>query len=314
MRESRTIRLVNWNLNWKASRAEREGQIDLVRELAPDLLTVQEVSAGILRPFEELFDWSVFALGENPDDPRWSSRIGTAVLGRGLELELLGQMSVAPTWFELDHDTRWKANRFSRRATWARVGIGGSEPAFLVGSLHASPAAGDVGEHKPWFHAGLGRWLARTDEPWIFGIDANTPATDAPDPVDTRWCWPRTDAHPGEDELLGNLARHAGRDLLRDWLDGRPDELERIRAERPNGPLATSYRLRTGPVRYDHCWATPEFSVHSIEYLQRSLEFSDHTAIVAEVTFDPHMPAPTLGVRDGGDVGDVGTARAAVVA
>lgn len=312
MRERRDVRLVNWNLNWKATNTERAGQVELVKELAPDLLTIQEVSARTLDPFEELFDWCVFALGENPDDASWSKRLGTAVLGRGLGL--LGQMSVAPTWFGLGDDVRWKASRFSRRATWARVGLGDGGTGFLVGSLHASPAAGDIAEHKPWFHAGVGRWLADTEEPWIFGIDANTPATDPPDARDVRWCWPRTAEHPGEDELLGALARHDGRDLLRDWLKYHPDELDRIRAARPDGPLAASYLLRKGPVRYDHCWATSEFGVRSVEYLQRSLEFSDHTAIVAEVTFDPSRVTPTLGARDGGDVGDADTTRAAVVA
>lgn len=75
--------------------------------------------ATTLRPFKDQFAWNVFALGHNPEDPGWSSRVGTAVLGTG-RFELVGQMLVAPTWFDLPDDERlrWKANRFARRATW----------------------------------------------------------------------------------------------------------------------------------------------------------------------------------------------------
>jgi hypothetical protein len=99
------------------------------------------------------------------------------------------QMLVAPWWFQLPDFERspWISIRCSRRATWADVRLAGTDVSFLVGSLHAQPATGDIAEHKAWFHSGVARWLARTPEPWIFGIDANTPGHDPLAPAETRW-------------------------------------------------------------------------------------------------------------------------------
>jgi endonuclease/exonuclease/phosphatase family metal-dependent hydrolase len=294
-----TFRFVSWNLEWAASRERRRGQLELIRDLAPDLLAVQEVKATTLHPLEELFAWKVFALGPNPNDRYWKARFGTAVLG-GTRANLRGQMLVAPTWFGLDDELNWKANRFARRATWARVQLEGSTRDILVGSLHASPAAGPIGAHKPWFHGRIAQWLAEAEEPWLFGIDANAPGAEGSDIARTRWGWPRTAARPGEDELLGADVAHRGRDLLRDALDEDPAELARIMAARPDGPLAVSYQLGAGPVRYDHCWATPEFSVRRIEYIQDGFRFSDHAPIVCDLEVAPGprpRPEPTLRPR-----------------
>jgi endonuclease/exonuclease/phosphatase family metal-dependent hydrolase len=292
-----TFRFVSWNLEWAASRERRNGQIELIRELAPDLLAVQEVKATTLRPLEGLFAWKVFALGPNPADRYWTTRFGTAVLG-GPRTTLTGQMLVAPTWFALGDDLRWKANRFARRATWARVQIEGEVQEFLVGSLHASPAAGPIGAHKPWFHGRVARWLEQVEHPWLFGIDANAPAAEGADLAHTRWGWPRTDERPGEDELLGRHAAHRGRDLLRAALEQAPGELERIATDRPDGPLAVSYQLRTGPVRYDHCWGSPELLVRRVEYLEQGFQFSDHAPIVCDLELSTgRLPGPEPAAR-----------------
>ena len=284
------FRFLSWNLQWSSSKEQRTGQLRLIEQLAPDVLAVQEVKDTTLRPLVQQFDWKVFALGENPDDRYWTARMGTAVLG-GQRTTLVGQELIAPTWFGLEDRWRWKANRFARRATWAHIMLEGSDRTMRVGSLHASPAAGDIGRHKPWFHAGVGRWLEHVHEPWLFGIDANAPGVDPPDPEQISWGWPQTDTWPGEDQLLGARARHRGRDLLRAWLDEHPDELGRIARHRPNGPLAVSYELGSGPVRYDHCWATSAIRVDHIEYLTDALEYSDHTPVVCDLTLLPHAEA-----------------------
>ena len=283
-REQGMVRFVSWNLSWQASAEQRHGQIELLRRLSPDLLAVQEVSAARLRPLAELFSWSAFSIGPH-DGSRWTQQQGTAVLG-GHRCELSRHMLIAPWWFELpDFETSpWISIRCSRRATWAHVRLAGTDVNFLAGSLHAQPATGDIAQHKAWFHSGVARWLAQTPEPWIFGIDANTPGHDPFDPADTRWAWPRIADRPGEDDLLGPAPEHRGRDLLRDWLDSRPEQLELVRWDRPAGPLAVSYKLPQGPVRYDHCWATPEIKVDHIQYLDEAFEYSDHAAIVADLS------------------------------
>jgi endonuclease/exonuclease/phosphatase family metal-dependent hydrolase len=281
-RDPALIRFVSWNLSWQAGRDQRRGQLDLLRRLSPDLLAVQEVSAARLRPLQELFAWNVFSIGPH-DGSTWTRQQGTAVLG-GPRCDLISQMLVAPWWFDLPsfESSPHISIRCSRRATWAEVGVGGSGATVLVGSLHAQPATADIAEHKPWFHSGVARWLTQTSKPWIFGIDANTPGHDPIDAAETKWAWPRTDDRPGEDDLLGHAAEHRGRDLWRDWLAAHPEILKHVRQERPDGPLAVSYNHPRGPVRYDHCWATPEIRLHQIEYLSDAFEYSDHAAVVVD--------------------------------
>jgi endonuclease/exonuclease/phosphatase family metal-dependent hydrolase len=282
-RERGAFRFVSWNVNWLASAEQRRGQLDLIRRLSPDLLAVQEVSAARLKPLEELFSWSAFSIGPH-DGPGWTQQQGTALLGES-RCEPLAQMLIAPWWFDLPtfKDRPATSIRCARRATWARVRIDGADTPLLVGSLHAQPATSDIAEYKPWFHAGVARWLTETSEPWLFGIDANTPGHDPFEASETRWSWPRTADRPGEDDLLGHNPAHRGSDLLRRWLNAKPERLDHVRAVRPEGPLAVSYRLAQGPVRYDHCWATPEVEVETIDYIDEAFKYSDHAAIVADL-------------------------------
>ena len=113
------FRFMSWNVCWSTSALDRQRQVELVRELAPDLLALQEVRQPVVRRFAELFAWEVFAIGPVPGDRHWKARHGTAVLG-GDRTRLEDQELIAPTWFGLPDDERWKANRFSRRATLAR--------------------------------------------------------------------------------------------------------------------------------------------------------------------------------------------------
>ena len=313
------FRFMSWNVCWSTSARDRDRQVALVREVAPDVLAVQEVRQPVVRRFGELFAWEVFAVGPVPGDRYWKARQGTAVLG-GDRTELVGQELIAPSWFGLPAEANWKANRFSRRATWARVVVEGHPVPVLVGSLHASPGSGDVGGHKPWFHGGVARWLAERDEPWLFGIDANTPGRDHPDHHRNSWGFTAKDGRPGEEELLGVAPLHSGRDLLRDWLGQHPTVLARLVAARPEGPLAVSYHLGKGPVRYDHCWASAEVQVDRIEYLSEGPWHSDHAPVVCDIRLvaapeaepvrppvgpsadrSPEQPVPVPAVSPAGD-------------
>lgn len=276
------FRFMSWNVCWSTPARDRHRQVELVREIAPDLLALQEVRQPVVRRFAALFAWEVFAIGPVPGDRYWKTRQGTAVLG-GHRTRLEGQELIAPTWFDLPDEQSWKANRFSRRATWARVSIDGCGQTLQVGSLHASPATKPILEHKPWFHGGVARWLQHRDEPWLFGIDANAPGRDHPDITKSTWGWPARDGRPGEDQLLGASPAHRGRDLLRDWLSHHSDELDALVRQRPNGPLAVSYHLGGGPVRYDHVWATTDVQVDRIDYLSDGPWHSDHAPVVCDL-------------------------------
>ena len=92
--------------------------------------------------------------------------------------------------------------------------------------------------------------------------------------------------------MLGAWPLHRGRDLLRDWLSRHPDELAAIVQQRPGGPLAVSYHLGGGPVRYDHVWATTEVQVDRIDYLSEGPWHSDHAPIVCDLRLVAGEPEP----------------------
>jgi hypothetical protein len=113
--------------------------------------------------------------------------------------------------------------------------------------------------------------LATLTGPAAFGADANTPLVDAIDFQQTRTHW-HTGRRihrgaPGDDLLVGPAKVYRLEDVLRRWLDGHPEELERLRVERPGGPLALSYRtdlrkLHPGTDRrFDPIWVSPQFEV-----------------------------------------------------
>lgn len=91
--------------------------------------------------------------------------------------------------------------------------------------------------------------------------------------------------------LLGAHPAHALLDVLRVKLATDPEAMERVRRERPEGPLAVSYdrgRLSGGsvPCRYDVIYATRDFVVEDVQYLYRaSLDAgSDHALVYADLT------------------------------
>ena len=92
--------------------------------------------------------------------------------------------------------------------------------------------------------------------------------------------------------MFGGRPEHRLDDAYRRWLDEHPKELEQIRVERPDGPLAVSHR--TGkrrdspgfPRRFDGLWISPEIEVSSISYHYEAAiaAGSDHALVVGEFT------------------------------
>jgi hypothetical protein len=97
---------------------------------------------------------------------------------------------------------------------------------------------------------------------------------------------------PGDDLLVGPAKLHPLEDVLRRWLDEHPEELDRLRAERPGGPLALSYRtgrrkLHPGTDRrFDSIWVSPQFEVDAVAYpyAECIAAGSDHAAVVVDLT------------------------------
>ena len=80
--------------------------------------------------------------------------------------------------------------------------------------------------------------------------------------------------------------------MLRLYLADRPDELDMIRADRPDGPLTTSYCTDSAgkrKYRYDAIWVSSHFTVESVEYVyDEAIEAgTDHGLVLAGLVVGP---------------------------
>ena len=131
----------------------------------------------------------------------------------------------------------------------------------------------------------------------ILGAGANTPKVDAMDFADTRTHWHTgrkgLKGRPGDDIMFALTNAHRLKDALRLWLDHHPEEMERTRAERPEGPLAVSHRTgktrdRPGTERrFDAVWVSQHFGVDRVLYpYELSIAArSDHSAVIADLSW-----------------------------
>ena len=286
MTQPAPFRFMSWNVNWASTAERRARRPEVIRRLRPDVLALQEVSASTLTPLAAEFAWNVFAVAQDPAERYRGQQLGTALLGSARTAPV-ASMTVAPYAFQMPPDApSHGVARFGKRALGTEILLDGIA-SFLAGSFHATPATDrDLKRHKSWFHAGVARWLAQLNRPWVMGIDANTPAVDHPDAHRTEFCWPATLDRPGEEELLGTGVAHRGIDVLRSYLEEHPKERARITSLRPDGPLAISHRLGANGVRYDHVLATREFQVMDVRYVD-VFEVSDHAAVVVDLALGP---------------------------
>jgi hypothetical protein len=164
-----------------------------------------------------------------------------------------------------------------------------------VVTYHA-PTGGRHKLKKPDQAVQLARWLASVEGPVVLGGDFNTPKVDPPDQDGIRTHWHSGDDKlnglPGDDLLVGPEPVHGLGDVLRLYLANRPEDLDLIRADRPNGPLMTSYCTDGAGerrYRYDAIWVSSHFTVGSVEYVyDEAIEAgTDHALVLAGLAFRP---------------------------
>jgi hypothetical protein len=274
------MRVVSWNLYNRGPKAAK-WQGGLLRELAPDLMLLQEVNPGsseVLRAAAGA-DWMVKAIdlrSPKPDDSPVRRR-GVAIAGRG------------------PRPCRW----------WLLGGIPQSErilliesqtegTPFIAVSYHAPPGV-IYGVIKPQQAVVFASWLSKQNGPLLFGADANTPLIDALDFADTRTHWHtghrKLQGEPGDDLLVGPDKVHDLVDALRCWLALHPDEMDRLRASQPSGPLAITHRTGRrkdspgNPRRFDSVWVSRHWVVRHIEHLyEKGIEAgSDHAPVMVDL-------------------------------
>src|SRR6516225_1028195 len=172
--EDKQVRVVSWNTNFPGRKtAKRQG--DLLRELDPDLMLLQEVNPGsseVLRAAAGA-DWMVRAIDLRTPEPNDTPvrRRGVAIAGHGLHpcrSWLLGEI------------------RLSERILLIETQTEGTP--FIAVSYHAPPGV-SWGIVKPRQAVAFASWLSTQNAPLLFGADANTPLIDAFDFADTRTHW-----------------------------------------------------------------------------------------------------------------------------
>ena len=286
------LRVVSWNLDSRPT-GQLDAKVALLREVAPDLALLQEVRRPVYktllphalaheRMFERtrLFSWG--ALSTDLSDPPGSDRrLGCAVLGVDRTALLSARLLPAEAFPVPGAATIG----FVHRTVAARVAVPGART-LLACSFHARPAVSrETDSLRPAFHTGIASWLAAQEGTVVFGMDAGAPEVDHPELERSVFAWPAASpGGAGEDRLLGAAPDHRLGDTLRRFLDTSPEARAKIRAERPDGPLAVSYCAAGRPVRYDHLWATADLGVARVEYLYEEAlaAGSDHALVVVD--------------------------------
>lgn len=276
------MRVVSWNVAFRGPKvAKRQGR--LLLGLAPDLMLLQELNPGSSAALADAagVGWMIRAIDlrtPEPDDTPVRRR-GVGICGRGLPPPrswLLGGIRLSERILIIE--TRMERTRFT------------------AASYHAPPGV-NWGIVKPRQAVAFASWLSRQNGPLLFGADANTPLIDALDFANTRTHWHtgyrRLRGESGDDLLFGPGKTHELDDALRRWIDGRPDEMDRLRADKPSGPLAMTHRTGrrkdspgTGR-RFDSIWVSRHWVVRHVEHLYEEgvAAGSDHAPVIVDLDF-----------------------------
>ncbi len=284
------LRMVSWNVDSRPT-GLLDAKVELLRQIRPDLAVLQEINRSVYRGLmphtfahhridrqSRMFSWG--ALSTDLCTPRGSEhRLGCAVLGAPTTA-LLGAEVLDRVPFAVPEPVRLG---FLWRTVAARVALS-TGMSLTVGSFHArrTPTSQAIALQRA-FHSGIASWLAEVRGPVIFGMSAGAPALDMPE-VQHSVSWSVPDSGAGADPLLGPDADHDLDDVLRAYLHHHPEELERIRAVRPGGPLAISHHVSAQPVRHDHLWATRDLKVLDVQYLydEAVAAGSDHALVLTD--------------------------------
>jgi hypothetical protein len=101
----------------------------------------------------------------------------------------------------------------------------------------------------------------------------------------------RLHGEPGDDLLFGPGKVHDLDDALRCWFALHPEEMDRLRASKPSGPLAITHRTgrrKNSPGtgrRFDSVWVSRHWVVRHIEHLYEEgiAAGSDHAPVMVEL-------------------------------
>ena len=278
------MRVASWNLMGRSGRAAASLGSLLRDRGGADLVLLQEASPRGMEKFIEAagLDWSLHIRDVAPEmlsERGRSGKKGGRGRPRSVALAGRGEPARNPEVFP--------NVPLPEKVMAATVQLDGVDTTVVT--YHA-PTGGRHKLKKPDQAVQLARWLASVEGPVVLGGDFNTPKVDPPDQDGIRTHWHSGDDKlnglPGDDLLVGPEPVHGLGDVLRLYLANRPEDLDLIRADRPNGPLMTSYCTDGAGerrYRYDAIWVTSHFTVGSVEYVyDEAIEAgTDHALVLA---------------------------------
>ena len=275
------VRFASWNVGCPSPERLKR-QLERLAELECDVVALQEVSLQNCVLARESRVFATVLGGSDlrpvlPDEGRSRDRGCAILLGAAAK-------QVAPAGI-LD------GSAAPERSLYVPIELSGE--ALWIASFHQ--VAGS--DRKKWGPAkkaqtfrAIVEWMGRHGERSIVGMDLNSPMIDHPELARNVYFH---DRRPGDQEehLLHDptSARHTLVDAYRALLRDRPDELERIRRERPAGPLQISHVVRGQPRRFDFVYVSPDIRVVDVRYdgsvMERGLEsrLADHALVVADL-------------------------------
>ena len=258
-------------------------------------MLLQEVNPGSSEVLRDAAgaDWMVRAIDlrtSEPDDSPVRRLVGVAIAGRGLPPRC--RWLLPRRWWLSDQI------RLPERILLIEIQTEGTP--FIA---HAPPGV-SWGIVKPQQAVAFTSWLSRQNGPLLFGADANTPLIDAPDFAQTRTHWHtgrrRLRDERGDDLLFGPDKKHDLEDALCRWLiTFHPDEMDRLRASKPCGPLAITHRTgrrKNSPGtgrRFDSVWVSRHWVVRHVEHLYEEgiSAGSDHAPVIVNLDLRHQRPA-----------------------
>jgi endonuclease/exonuclease/phosphatase family metal-dependent hydrolase len=285
------MRIASWNLHQRAGdAAARLGSV-LADLGGADIVLLQESSQNGLNRFVKAagLDWGVHLRDHFFDLLRVRGRAGRTSVDDGERFPNGRCVAIAGRGEPLRNPCAFPDSPVPEKVMAGWVDIDGVRTTVVT--YHA-PNGEDYGVAKVRQAVRVADWLATLDGPVVLGGDFNTPLVD---PIDVAGV--RTHMHsgnsdlggePGDDLLVGPAPVHGLRDALRTHLATRPERVEAILSERPEGPLEVSYRTSDsdeGRFRFDAIWLSPHFAVNSVEYHYDAAiaAGTDHALVIADI-------------------------------
>ena len=216
-------RFVTWNVDWWRRRPQQVPRADFIAGFDADVVALQELSGAEAKVLRRSHRGPSIFSHEEYEPATWGWMGCGLLLRDGVEVLHQGVVLGLPK---------------PQRSLWARIRMPGDDEVTVV-SWHAPNAAGDGVGVKMAAYRAMSAWLAEQG-PVVLGADLNTwsDRLDLQAPVEG-------DPFFHEHAFVGVNPAHGLLDAYR-CVRAADGQMDGLRADRPEGPLAVSHVLDGG--------------------------------------------------------------------